>query len=144
MENQTVKVPTWYWVVAIIFLLWNLMGIGAFFSQILMTDEMMLLLPEAEQELYNNYPTWTYFAFAIAVFDGTLGCIGLLMRKKFAKSMFIVSLIAIIAQMTYVIFIANTVEVYGLGGLIMPVMIVVVGFFLVWYAGFCIRKGWLK
>jgi len=41
MENYSIKVPTWYWVVAVIFLLWNLIGIGSFLSQTLMKDEMM-------------------------------------------------------------------------------------------------------
>lgn len=144
MENHSIKVPTWYWVVAIFFLLWNLMGVGSFFSQVLMTDEMMALLPEAEQELYTSYPFWTYIAFAIAVFGGTVGCIGLLLRKKWAKTAFIISLVAIIPQMTYGIFFTKTAEVYGAAAMFMPVMIVVVGFFLVWYAGACIKRGWLN
>lgn len=144
MDNQSIKVPMWYWIAAIIFLLWNLMGIGSFLSHTLMKEEMIQKLSVAEQELYSNYPAWVFFAFAIAVFDGTLGCIGLLLKKKWARSMFIVSLIGIVPQMTYVIFIANTAEVYGPSGLIMPVMIVAVGFFLVWYSSNCIKKGWLR
>ena len=144
MVHQSIKAPVWYWVAAIVFLLWNLMGVGSFFAQVLMTDETMQALPIAEQELYKSYPLWTFFTFALAVFGGTLGCIGLLLKKKWARSMFIVSLIGIIPQMTYVIFIANTAEVYGPSGLIMPVMIVAVGFFLVWYSSNCIKKGWLR
>ncbi|MCB0703317.1 MAG: hypothetical protein KDC55_11480 [Ignavibacteriae bacterium] len=144
MDNQSIKVPMWYWIAAIIFLLWNLMGIGSFLSHTLMKEEMIQTLSVAEQELYSNYPAWVFFAFAISVFNGTLGCIGLLLKKKWARSMFIVSLIGIIPQMTYVIFIANTAEVYGPSGLIMPIMIVVVGFFLVWYADSITKRGWLK
>lgn len=144
MENQTVKVPTWYWVVAIIFLLWNLMGIGSFLSQTLMKDELMQSLSVAEQELYNSYPFWTYIAFAIAVFGGTIGSIGLLLRKKWAKTAFIISLVGIIPQMTYGIFFTKTSEIYGVGGLVMPVMIIVVGFFLVWYSSSVSKRGWLN
>ena len=144
MENQTVKVPTWYWVVAIIFLLWNLMGVGSFLSQTMMTDEMMQSLSVAEQELYSSYPFWTYIAFAVAVFGGTIGSIGLLLRKKWTKMAFIISLIAIVPQMTYGIFFTDTSLVYGAAAMVMPVMIVVVGFFLVWYAGSVTKRGWLK
>lgn len=144
MENQSMKLPIWYWVIAIIFLLWNLIGVGSFFAQSLMTDDMLQALPPAEQELYKSYPLWTFIAFAIAVFGGLIGSIGLIMRAKWAKTAFIVSLVALIPQMIYNIFFTNTAEVYGSSSLLMPVMIIVSGVFLVWYSGYCIRKGWLK
>lgn len=143
MVHQSIKAPVWYWVAAIVFLLWNLMGVGSFFAQVLMTDEAMQALPIAEQELYESYPLWTFIAFAIAVFGGTLGSIGLLLRKRWANLAFIVSLIAIIPQMSYGIFFTKTSEVYGNDAMTMPVMIIVVGVFLVWYSGFAIKKHWI-
>lgn len=144
MDNQTIKVPTWYWVVAIIFLLWNLMGIGSFFAHAFISEETLSAMPVAEQELIKGYPIWTYIVFAIAVFGGTIGSIGLIMRKKWAKMAFIISLVGIIPQMTYGIFFTDTIEVYGAAAMVMPVMIVVVGIFLVWYAGSISKRGWLK
>lgn len=143
MENNSTKAPIWYWVLAIFFLLWNLMGVGSFFGQILMTDDALNALPIAEQEIYRGYPFWTYVAFAVAVFGGTLGSIGLLLKKSWAKIAFIVSLVAIIPQMSYGIFFTNTSEVYGSGAMIMPVMIIAGGVFLVWFSGFAIKKNWL-
>ena len=119
------------------------MGVGSFFAQVLITDEALLALPIAEQELYKSYPLWTFIAFAIAVFGGTLGSIGLLLRKRWANLAFIVSLIAIIPQMSYGIFFTKTSEVYGNGAMTMPVMIIVVGVFLVWFSGFAIKKRWI-
>lgn len=144
MENSVTKVPVWYWVVAIFFLLWNLMGLGAFFGQVFMTEDAIKSLPVAEQELYNSYPMWVYVLFAIAVFGGTIGSIGLIMKKKWAKLTFIISLIAIVPQMTYNIFFTETCEVYGAGAAVMPIMIVIVGIFLVWYSNWLIKKSWLK
>lgn len=144
MRNQSIQVPTWYWVAAVIFLLWNLMGLVSFLSLTIMKDQMMEALPLAEQELYNSFPFWTYIVFAIAVFGGIIGCIGLLMRKKWAKVAFIISLVGIVPQMTYNIFFSNTMAVKGITALIMPIMIVVVGFFLVWYADSITKRGWLK
>lgn len=144
MINQSIKVPAWYWIVAVIFLLWNLMGVGSFFAHVFISEEALAAMPTAEQELFKSYPFWTYIVFAIAVFGGTIGSIGLLMRKKWAKLAFIISLVGIVPQMTYGIFFTNTSEVYGTTAMAMPVMIVVVGFFLVWYAESVTNRGWLR
>lgn len=144
METQKTTIPKWFWAVAVFFLLWNLMGVGSFFQHTFITDEALQALPEAERNLYNSYPLWTIIAFAIAVFGGIIGSIGLLMKKKWAKPAFIVSLVAIIPQMTHNLFFTNAREVYGPGTEVMPVLIIVFGVFLVWFSAFGIKKGWLK
>ena len=144
MEKQKTTVPKWFWAIAVFFLLWNLMGVSSFIQQVLMSDEAMAALPEAEQDLYNSYPLWTIIAFAIAVFQGTLGSIGLLMRKSWAIFAFIFSLFAIIPQMGYSLFYTNAREVYGPGTEVMPVMVIIIGAFLVWFSVFAIKKSWLK
>lgn len=143
MEKLITKLPVWYWVVAIFFLLWNLMGVVSFFGQVFISDEAIKSLSTAEQELYKSYPLWTFIAFAIAVFGGTIGSIGLLMKKSWAKTFFIISLIGIIPQMTFNIFFTKTTEVYGASSLIMPIMIIVAGIFLVWFSSNTIKRDWL-
>lgn len=144
MENQKSTIQKWYWAVAVFFLIWNLMGVGSFFQNTFISDEALNALPVAERDLYNNYPLWTKIAFAIAVFGGTIGSVGLLMKKKWAKSAFIVSLIAIIPQMTHNLFFTITREVYGPGSEIMPLFIIIFGVFLVWFSALGIKKSWLK
>ncbi len=144
MDNQKVIVPRWYWVLAVFFLFWNLMGVGSFFQHTFITDEALQALPIAERDLYGSYPLWTKIAFAIAVFGGAIGSIGLIMKRKWAKSAFIVSLVAIIPQMIHNLFYTKAREVYGPGTEIMPVLIIVFGIFLVWFSAFGIQKSWLK
>ena len=138
------KPNTLFWVIGIIALIWNGMGVMAYIGQAYMTDEMKAALPEAERALYENVPAWVTAAFAIAVFGGTVACILLLMKKKMAKSVFLISLIAIIAQMIYNLFMSKASEVYGPGGMIMPIMVIVIGVFLLLYSKKCIEKGWLS
>lgn len=138
------KPNTLFWVIGIIALIWNGMGVMAYIGQAYMTDEMKAALPEAERALYENVPAWVTAAFAIAVFGGTVACILLLMKKKMAKTVFLISLIAIIAQMTYNLFMSKASEVYGPGGMIMPIMVIVIGVFLLLYSKKCIEKGWLS
>jgi hypothetical protein len=82
-------------------------------------------------------------AFAIAVFGGTIGSIGLLMKKKWAKTAFLASLATIIPQMTHSLFFTKAREVYGPGTEIMPILVIVFGVLLVWFSSFEIKKNWL-
>ena len=143
MTNSN-KPTTLFWVIGVIALIWNGLGVMSYIGQAFMTDEMKAALPEAERALYDNVPAWVTAAFAIAVFGGLLGCILLLMKKKAAKTVFLVSLIAIIVQMTYNLFMSKAVEVYGPGGAIMPIMVIAIGVFLLLYSKRSIEKGWLS
>ncbi|WP_299109490.1 hypothetical protein [uncultured Tenacibaculum sp.] len=144
MSSESNKPTTLFWVIGIFALIWNAMGVMAYIGQAYMTDEMLAALPEAERALYENVPAWVTAAFAIAVFGGALGCILLLLRKKTAKLLFLISLIAIIVQMTYNLFMSKASEVYGPGGMIMPIMVIIIGVFLLLYSKKSIEKGWLS
>ncbi len=145
MENGTIKTPSWFWFVAIVFLLWNIMGVFSFFTHTFISEEALLLLSESERELYVEYPVWATFIFAIAVFSGFLGSLGLLFKKKWSKTYFIISFLAIIIQMIHNVFFTKSMEVYGPGQTItMPIMIVVFGLFLIWFSNYFIKKNILK
>ena len=131
-------------IISIIALIWNLMGVFAYLAQVNMSDEIIAALPEVERALYDNVPAWVTGVFAIAVFGGALGCILLLLKKKLATPVLIISLIGIIAQMIYNFGMSKAAEVYGPGGMIMPAMVVLIGVFLVWYAKQATAKGWLS
>ncbi len=146
MTDSINKPNTPFWIIGIVALIWNLMGVFAYISQVTMTEEALVALPEMERAMYENVPAWATAAFAIAVFAGALGCILLLLRKKLAITVFAISLVAILVQMIYNFFIhlGKATEVYGPESMIMPVMVIIIGFFLVWYSRRCNAKGWLS
>ncbi len=143
MTNSN-KPTTLFWIIAVAALIWNCLGVMSYIGQAFMTDEVKAALPEAERALYENIPTWVTAAFAIAVFAGLLGSIFLLARKKAARFVFLISLIAILAQMSYNLFMSRAAEVYGPGGVIMPVMVILIGVFLLMYSKKTIEKGWMS
>lgn len=144
MTTETkVKPPTWFWIVSILALLWNLVGAMAYVGQAYMSAEDLAALSEAERTLFETQPAWVTGAFAVAVWGGTLGCIFLLLRKKWAKPIFVISLIAIIAQMSYSFFMSNSLEVYGPGAMVMPIMILIIGIALILFSNKGISKQWL-
>jgi hypothetical protein len=145
MENKSIKMPGWYLILSVLFLLWNLMGVASFYQHIAISNspEALAALPANEAELYGKYPLWTHVAFAISVISGVLGCMGLLMKKKWARPVFVVSLISILAQMAHSLLVAKATEVYGPGAVVMPVLVILIGAFLVWFADYGIKKRWL-
>ncbi|REH47560.1 hypothetical protein C7448_106181 [Tenacibaculum gallaicum] len=138
------KPTTLFWVIGVAALVWNGLGVMSYIGQAYMTDEVKAALPEAERALYENVPTWVTAAFAIAVFAGLLGSAFLLMRKKLARPMFLLSLIAIIAQMSYNLFMSKAAEVYRPGSIVMPIMVIIIGVLLLMYSKKTIAKGWLS
>ncbi len=144
MMNEKNKPAKVFWVIGVVALLWNLMGVWAYLAQAYMSDEALAALPEAERALYENVPAWATAAFATAVFGGAIACILLLLRRKTATLVFIISLIGIIVQMVYNIGISKAAEVYGPGGMLMPAMVLLIGIFLVWYGKNSYQKGWIS
>ena len=142
--NEQVVVPKWFWVVSILALIWNLLGVGSFIANVMTTPEALAALPADQANFYASTPAWAIAAFAVAVFGGTLGSLGLLLRKSWAKTLFIASLAGVILQMGHAFLISNSYEIFGPGGLIMPAMIVVVAILLIWLANVSIRKLWIS
>jgi len=144
MTATTTKPTTAFWIIGIIALLWNLAGLIAFFGDVFITQETLAALPDAQRELYESTPSWLKVFYGIAVFGGTLGCILLLVKKSFAIQLFMISLIAILIQMGYSIFMTNAIEVNGLVSIIMPIVVIGISIFLVWYARHTKAKGWIS
>jgi uncharacterized membrane protein len=141
--NTQDKLPTSFWVVAVIALLWNIMGVYSFYAHVFISDEALAALPVAEQAVYASYPAWVNILFAVAVLTGLLGCISLLLKKAWAVPLFLISLVAVIIQMTYSMFMTESIEVYGPASVVMPILVVVIAAFLYYYSRKCRAKGWI-
>ncbi len=142
--TTSTKPATWFWVVSAIALVWNLMGVMAYIAQVTMSPEALQALPENERTLMESVPMWVTSAFAIAVWGSTLGSILLLMRKKIATPVLIFSFVGILVQMYYNLFMSKSMEVYGPGGLAMPIMVLLFGAFLIWFSRKSTANGWIN
>ena len=140
MTNK--KAPVGFWLLTIFCILWNIMGVLSFFAHTFITEEAIALLPENEQALYGEYPMWVTIIFAIAVFAGLFGSIGLAAKKKWAKLMFAISLAAVIPQMIHNVFFTSSIEVYGaVQASVMPALVVIFGFWFLLYAKSANKRG---
>jgi hypothetical protein len=145
MENEHTTAPKWFKGMTIVFLIWNIMGLLSFVAHVFITEEAIASLPDNERALYGEYPLWTVIAFAVAVIGGFVGSVGLMMKKHWCKMAFIISLIGIIPQMIHNLFFTSSIEVYGpVQASGMPIMVVIVGVYLVWLSNYAAQKNWLK
>lgn len=129
-----VKPSTSFWIISILGLLWNLVGANQYVQQAYKTEFFKSMYTPEQLELINNMPAWATAAYAFAVFGGLLGCVLLLLRKKQATLLFQISLLGIIIQMIYNFLIANALDIYGSNAIIMPVLVLIIGIFLLSYA----------
>lgn len=138
---STTKPPFWFWIVSVLALIWNGLGVMQYLGRAFITDEMIAALPEeAQTEFLVEYPVWYTAAFAIAVFCGVLGALLLLLRKKWAHLLFILSAFGAIVQHIYLFI---NVEM-NLKQLIMPILVITVCLFLIWFAKSSTQNEWIK
>jgi len=142
-ESVTNKPPGLFWAIGGAALVWNLLGIVAYVGQVSMSAETLAAMPEAERALYENVPAWVTAAFAIAVNAGAVGCLLLLLRKGLAVPLLVLSLIAAVLQMFHSVVLTEAVSVMGARAIIMPVIIIGICAYLVWFAMDAKKKGWI-
>ena len=142
--TNSVKPPVWFWVVSVVALLWNIMGVFNYLNQAYNKEAMLEGLEQAQREVFEGIPAWATATFAIAVFSGLFASIALLLRKKWAKPLFTISLIAAVAQFINWLFLSNTIEAFGSSAYIMPIIVVIIGVYLILFSKKGIQNGWLS
>src|SRR5690606_29127230 len=57
--------PGWFRVVAVLLLLWNLLGLWMFWSQYTMSPAQLAALPEAQRGLFEAMPGWAWAVYGL-------------------------------------------------------------------------------
>ena len=125
-----------FWIIGVVALVWNGMGVYHYLSQAYKTEAYTSQLDtEAKVALMDSLPSWNTALFAIAVFAGVLGSILLLMRKKLSVPVLAISFLAAAITQIYWLFGTDAVEVFSDSSpYVMPILVIVIGAFLVWYS----------
>lgn len=145
MNDEASAAPpkVFYWISGVA-LVWNLFGIMAYLGQVTMSPEVLAEMPAERRALFENVPAWATAAYAIAVNAGALGCLLLLIRKSLAIPLLAVSLAAVLVQMFHAFFMTNSIEVLGGSSVVFPLVIILIGAYLVWFAMDAKKKGWIS
>jgi len=138
------KVPTWFYVVAGVALVWNLLGALAVIMNFLITPEQIASLPAEQQQMYADTPNWSGYASLVAVISGSLACLALLLKKAWAKPLFLLSIVGLIIQNISIFFITDAVSVLGLSVLFMQSMVFIIAIGLLLLAQHAIKNEWIS
>lgn len=136
--------PRSYWIVAGIALVWMLFGVAAWFMDFLGSEAMVAQMTDAQRELYARRPQWIFLLYAVAIFTGLAGAIGLLARKAWAVTAFAVSLVAAIIQFGYTLFVMGAIELLGVATAVpFPVVVLAIGTALWRFSLRAKARGWI-
>jgi hypothetical protein len=139
-----VKAPAWFWIVAVLLLLWEAMGCYACVSQIKLGAAAMGPVDDWSLRYYAALPVWYNWVYVVATFGGLAGGLALLLRNERASLLFWISLTAIVVMFGYAFAATDLIAHKGLGQVLpFPLFIAAVGAFSIWFAGFAARKGWI-
>lgn len=143
IEQPRILVPRWFWVISVGSLLWNLVGFAIFLSEVFGQDAMMDSMTEYQKEWMSSIPSWVDLVFAIAVSTGVAGSICMLKRNASCVLLFSVSLVAVLIQMLYVLWIAGGLQVMGPSSALMPGLVILLSIAWLLFSLFFKGKGWL-
>jgi len=132
---------TMFWVIGAAALVWNSIGMMFYYVQVTMTTDVVTTFPENQQAFFNNMPAWATSAHGLAVTAGVLGSAALLLRSAWAVPLFVASLIGILVQNIHAFLLADGLEVFGVAGAALPVIVIVIAIALVMYSRSAKSKG---
>jgi hypothetical protein len=123
--------PVWLRIVAFVALLWNLIGVAFYLGTVDMLGGAFAP-PDPQIEM----PGWVTGAYAIGVFAGAIGSLGLLLLKGWATPVLLISLIALVIDWGWVMFAS------GLGIQPLGIVVLLIAAGLAWLASTARARGW--
>ena len=145
MTTSNTNPPKWFWIASALALVWMIFGVLAWGADLMMDSATLAEMSAAQQQLYANRPQWLFVVYAIAIFTGFVGAIGLLMRKRWAVAAFAVSLCAIVVQFGYTLTAMDAIGLLGpASALPFPIVIFTIGALLLGLSIKAKDAGWLS
>jgi hypothetical protein len=137
----TAATPAWYWLVAIFALLFE--GAGAYlFASSLTLDPATL--PLDQRAIFEATPQWMTIAWAIAIGAGLLGAIGLLLRRRFAEPLLLISVVAVAVQFSGLFLVRQLRELTPEDHLVVPIVILLLAYGIWQTSKLARRRGGLR
>lgn len=145
MSIEPKKNPLWFSIVAVIAIVWNLIGVLNYLQQVTMSEEAKLLMDPELLAFIENLPKLLTATFAVGVWFGFVGSILLLLKKARALLFFGISIIAVIFNTAYTIFFTNGVQIVGAESYYgLQSTIIIVAIALVYLSKKAIANRWIS
>lgn len=144
-ENYSAKLPAWFWIVSVLFVIWNLFGIANYIMSVTATSESLAAqnyTPE-QIEFLLNIPALNASLFALAVWSGLLASILLLLRRRAAVPVYLFSLIFVILSFIFD-FLAGAFDILGSVPLVIMCVVTVLAVLEYMFSRSSRSKAWLR
>ena len=133
--------PRWFTLAALAALAWELLGCAMYLMQVGVDPAA---LPADQRQIWDATPTWMTGAYGVAVWVGLVGATLLVMRRKLAEPLLLVSLVAVIVQFSGLLLVPELRNLISSDMLFLPFVIVVVCGVIWHFARRARRSGWLR
>ena len=139
-DQQTRAVPGWFYAVAVLALLFEAFGCWMYVAQV---SADRASLPLDERAMWDATPAWMTAAYAIAVWSGLAGALLLLLRRKLAVPVLLLSLLAVIVQFSGLFLVPQLRQTVPESALAAPVILILACYLIFQFARVGGRRGWL-
>jgi putative Mn2+ efflux pump MntP len=139
--ESSAAVPAWYWIAAVAALLFECAGAYLFVVSLSLDPAS---LPLDQRPIYDATPQWMTIAWAVAISAGLLGALGLVVRRRLAETLLLISLIALVVQFSGLFLVRRLRELTPEDHLVVPVAILLAAYGIWQLAKLARRRGWLS
>ena len=146
MSDKMVRPPWHLWLVGAIALLFNSIGVFDFVMAMAQGSDYMASTGMTPDQIahYQNMPAWMTAAWALGVWGAFLASILLLLRRKVAFAVFVVSLAAFLVSLLYTYVLTDGGAVMGGMMAVVNAVIAILLLFFSWYSHAMGQRGVLR
>ena len=138
------SVPIWYWLVAVAALLFEAFGCFNYLTYVSATPEQIATMPLDQQAVLGATPWWLTAAYGTAVWAGLLGAILLLLRRRHAELLLLVSLVAIVVQFGGILLVPDLRDLSPADSFGPAIVITLVAYAIWHFSRLARKRGWLR
>jgi hypothetical protein len=134
-------VAAWYLPAAVASMLFMAFGCIMYLMHVLADPAVM---PLEQRAAYEAEPLWVTTAYAIAVWIGLAGAVMLVLRKKLAEPLLMVSLAAVLIWLAGLLLVTGLRENMSANDLIVAIVVTALTWTIFWFARHSRQRGWLR
>jgi hypothetical protein len=101
-------------------------------------------MPLDQRAAYEAEPAWVTAAYAVAVWVGLAGTAMLVMRKKLAEPLLMVSLAAVLVWLAGLLVVTGLRENMSANDLLVAIIVTAITWTIFWFARHSRQRSWLK
>jgi hypothetical protein len=143
-DDTGLRTPVHLWIVAVLTLLWNLMGAFDYLATQLRLEPYMSQFSEQQLAYFYGFPKWAVAGWAFGVWGALAGSIGLLMRRRWSVLAFAISIAGMVVTALYTFGLSNGADMMGAGAMVFTAVIWLVAILLLLYARAMAARGVLR